>query len=59
MTLSGVVIEDRMELERLIREVLIASTDIVPAGGEPYVGWSMVLTERIVTAMETGDPDVF
>jgi hypothetical protein len=34
-----------------IREVLIAATDIVPAGSEPGVGWSLVLAERIVDAL--------
>lgn len=30
-----------------IREVLIESTDIIPAGSEPFVGWSYVLANRI------------
>ena len=34
-----------------IREVLIASTDIIPHGSEPFVGWSQVLAERIAAAL--------
>lgn len=39
----------------IVRETLISSTDIVRTGDEPYVGWSMVLAERIVDAIETGE----
>lgn len=36
---------------REAREVLIAATDIIPVGDEPYVGWSLVLAERLVAAV--------
>jgi microcompartment protein CcmK/EutM len=40
-----------------IREVLIAATDMVGVGEEPYVGWSLVLAERIAAALGLDDPD--
>lgn len=40
-----------------IREVLIAATDMVPVGEEPYVGWSAVLAERIAAALGLDDLD--
>lgn len=35
-----------------IREVLMASTDIIPDEAVPYVGWSLVLAERIAAVVE-------
>lgn len=40
-----------------IREVLIAADDMVPVGEEPYVGWSLVLAERIADALGLDDLD--
>lgn len=42
-----------------IREVLIAATDMVPCGEEPYVGWSAVLADRIAEALGLLDMDGF
>lgn len=38
--------------ESVVREVLIAATDIIEPGTEPFVGWSAVLAERIVEALD-------
>jgi len=41
-------------ISAVIREVLIAATDIVPHGSEPFVGWSAVLADRIAEALVAG-----
>ena len=38
--------------EQIVRDVLIEATDIIRLGDEPFVGWSAVLAERIVLALE-------
>ena len=32
------------------REALIASGDVIPVGEEPFTGWSLVLSERVLQA---------
>ena len=41
---------EKTRVSNAIRDVLIESVDCVPAGSEPFVGWSSVLADRCADA---------